>query len=527
MRKRVRVRWRLSAVLVASVLVVGLVSSGALVVELDRVERAHAADVMEQRVEVIDTSVRTEVARYVETTTDLAAAIGAQSDLSASDFAALTSNLNRRRLPGISGVSLVVPATDDEIPRLQRRWRAHGNRQLTLVPAGTADEHLFSVLNNPLDGTAPQTGLDLSQAVEPTQAMVASRARHLVTASVTYVLLKDRGLPTSQQQQSFVLAQPIFAAVGTPREGTFQGWLVMGMRGQDFINEVLQEESRTVAVTLIDDSTPASAAVPMARLSRGRTVADRGLERDSTLLVAGTRWQLKMQPTAEFVADLGPSRRAPAGIAAVLITLLLAVLVGTLSSSRNRALARVADATAALRADITRRELVEADLRESQGELHVMALTDSLTGLANRRAFMDQLDQSHARALRNNSPVCVLFCDVDHFKTINDTYGHAAGDDVLREVATRLKDHFRTEDTVGRLGGDEFAVICENGSASTHILLDRLRDTLATPYWVNGDLIAATVSIGIASPLPGETSTQMLERADSTMYQAKAARNVL
>ena len=149
-----------------------------------------------------------------------------------------------------------------------------------------------------------------------------------------------------------------------------------------------------------------------------------------------------------------------------------------------------------------------------------------MTGLANRRAFMDQLDQSHARALRHDSPVCVLFCDVDHFKSINDTYGHAAGDAVLREIAIRLQHQFRTEDTVGRLGGDEFAVICENGSASTEVLLDRVRDALATPYSVRGDLIAATVSIGIASPQQGESSTQMLERADSTMYQAKATRPV-
>lgn len=117
----------------------------------------------------------------------------------------------------------------------------------------------------------------------------------------------------------------------------------------------------------------------------------------------------------------------------------------------------------------------------------------------------------------------VLFCDVDHFKTINDTYGHAAGDAVLKEVAIRLQDHFRVEDTVGRLGGDEFAVICENGSASIEVLVNRVRDALATPYLVRGDLIAANVSIGIASPQRGESSTQLLERADSAMYQTKSS----
>jgi hypothetical protein len=83
---------------------------------------------------------------------------------------------------------------------------------------------------------------------------------------------------------------------------------------------------------------------------------------------------------------------------------------------------------------------------------------------------------------------------------------------VLHKVANRLKVHFRTEDTVGRMGGDEFATICQNGTASTAVLLDRVRDALATPYFVSGDLIAATVSIGIATPRRGEDSTQMLER---------------
>lgn len=521
-------RRHLSAALVVSVMAVGVLGSGALAFAVDAQQQRHASDVMDQRSQVIESAVRAEVRRYVETTSDLAAAIGAQSDLSASDFTALTANLNRQRLPGISGVSLVVPATDAETPLVQRVWRARGNRQLDLVPAGTGDEHLFSVLNHPLDGSAPQTGRDLSQAVEPTQAMAASRTRGDVTASVTYVLLKDRGLPRAQQQQSFVLARPIFGGVGTAHEGNFLGWLLVGMRGRDFISETLQQSAQElVAVSLVDDSTPASAVAPMAVVTPGRIVDDTGLERRVDLQVAGSKWQLQMRPTTKFLAEVGPSLSTPAGGAGVIFTVLLAILVGILSSSRSRALAKVARATTALRADITRREEVEAALRVRERELQLMALTDSLTGLANRRAFMNRLDQSHAQAIRHDSPICVLFCDVDHFKTINDTYGHAAGDDVLREVAIRLQGHFRAEDTVGRLGGDEFAVICENGAGFTETLLDRLRDTLAIPYSVDGDLIAATVSIGLASFHHGETSTQLLERADSTMYHAKAAQHVM
>ena len=514
--------------MVTAVMVVGVLASWALVVVVENDERVQASDVMDQRVQVVENAVVAEVRRYADTTADLATAIGAQNALSAADFHALTANLNRGRLPGISGTSLVVPATERQIPRTQRLWRARGNRQLSLAPAGTAGEHLFSVFSHSPDGTPPVSGRDFSQAEEPTQAMMAARSGDHVAASATYVLLKDRDLPTSQQQMSFVLVAPVHGAVGTDDEGEFRGWVLMGLRGRDFITETMQQASQdTVAVSLLDDSTQSAAPVPVASLVHGHVVDEPTLERQVAVQVAGRTWQLRVRPTTPFMASLGDSQALAAGATGLLFTVLLAVLVGTLYSSRNRALAKVDNATAALRADITRRELVEAALREREEELNRLALTDSLTGLANRRAFMDQLDQSDARATRNQSPVCVLFCDVDHFKAINDTYGHAAGDAVLCEVAARLRVHFRTEDTVGRLGGDEFAVICEDGSAFTQVLLDRIQDVLAAPYMFRGQPIIATVSIGMASPQRGETSLQLLERADHTMYLAKAAHHVI
>jgi diguanylate cyclase (GGDEF)-like protein/PAS domain S-box-containing protein len=161
---------------------------------------------------------------------------------------------------------------------------------------------------------------------------------------------------------------------------------------------------------------------------------------------------------------------------------------------------------------------------ENERRLQEMALTDSLTGLANRRAFLEQLDQAHSRTVRHGTRLAVLYGDVDHFKAINDSYGHAAGDAVLRQVAARLRSHFRTEDTVGRLGGDEFAVICEDFTPDSAGLLERLREVLTAPYSFRDQTIQATVSVGLASPQAGESSAHLLERADSTMYRAKAAR---
>jgi diguanylate cyclase (GGDEF)-like protein/PAS domain S-box-containing protein len=163
------------------------------------------------------------------------------------------------------------------------------------------------------------------------------------------------------------------------------------------------------------------------------------------------------------------------------------------------------------------------DRLEHEKQLQTMALTDPLTALANRRAFMDNLDQAHARARRHSTRLAVLYADVDEFKSINDTYGHAAGDAILSQIADRLREHFRTEDTIGRLGGDEFAVVCEDFTSYGDSLVDRLRAVLAVPYTFRGQPVLATVSVGMASPENDESAEHLLERADTVMYHAKAA----
>lgn len=163
---------------------------------------------------------------------------------------------------------------------------------------------------------------------------------------------------------------------------------------------------------------------------------------------------------------------------------------------------------------------------EHEATLRTIALTDPLTGLANRRAALDRLDQALARSARHQDPVAVLFIDVDHFKTVNDTRGHAAGDAVLTVVADRLRGMLRTEDTLARLGGDEFLVICEDlvEPVDAGVLAERTRAVLAEPYLVEGELLAVTASVGVALSTPTSTAASVLERADSAMYTAKAAR---
>jgi diguanylate cyclase (GGDEF)-like protein/PAS domain S-box-containing protein len=166
--------------------------------------------------------------------------------------------------------------------------------------------------------------------------------------------------------------------------------------------------------------------------------------------------------------------------------------------------------------DITDRKLLER-------ELNILAFHDPLTGLANRALFEDRLD--HALAQRRTSPIAVLFLDLDAFKGINDSLGHAAGDRLLRVIARRLTKSIRVGDTVARLGGDEFAVLAEVASAADAVkAADRLLDALRQPIELEGRQISGQASLGIALSFDGATPTELLRNADAAMYRAKAQR---
>jgi len=154
--------------------------------------------------------------------------------------------------------------------------------------------------------------------------------------------------------------------------------------------------------------------------------------------------------------------------------------------------------------------------------LIAQARTDGLTGLLNHRAFHERLETELARATRTGCRLSVVLLDLDHFKAVNDTHGHAEGDRVLRGVSDRLAEAVRADDTVARLGGEEFAVIVA-GAGSTEGLeaAERMREAVARVA-VGGDSLSA--SAGVASwPSEGETREQLLEAADGALYAAKHA----
>jgi diguanylate cyclase (GGDEF)-like protein len=168
------------------------------------------------------------------------------------------------------------------------------------------------------------------------------------------------------------------------------------------------------------------------------------------------------------------------------------------------------------------RDVTAATLAEQR--VHELARYDSLTGLPNRNMFLDELERAIARAQRQGGEFAVCFIDLDRFKTINDTVGHAAGDQLLQAMAQRLQATLRKSDLVARLGGDEFVVMLEGGAegGDLAVVAQKLLDAVGSPVELQGCSFLVTASIGIGRyPADGTDAATLLQHADAAMYLAK------
>lgn len=162
--------------------------------------------------------------------------------------------------------------------------------------------------------------------------------------------------------------------------------------------------------------------------------------------------------------------------------------------------------------------------KRAEERLTYLAQYDQLTGLVNRTLFRDRLTHAMARSKRLQQPMGLMLLDLDRFKPINDRLGHEAGDEILKAVATRLKECVREVDTVARMGGDEFTIILEGLSHQTDITLvaERITKSLAEPFDLGTDHASIGVSIGITVyPTDDQEIDGLLRHADAAMYRAK------
>ena len=270
-------------------------------------------------------------------------------------------------------------------------------------------------------------------------------------------------------------------------------------------------------------------------VNSGLVSIDRSLKTDSPILATWRQHYLWTSLTY-FVGALaaGAVARllADVGFFSVLLTMpIIAIVYSTYRAYMNSvAKAEEQAEQAALSIEEKKRyiselEMTRKELHESSEYFRHASLHDRLTSLPNRALLADRLQQSINRARRRKDYLfAVLFLDLDRFKIINDSLGHAAGDELLVTVAHRLKECLRAVDTVARLGGDEFAVLLDDIQDTVEALhiAQRLQDEIKLPVMLEGEEVFVTASIGIALNLSGHNNPESILRdADSAMYQAK------
>jgi diguanylate cyclase (GGDEF)-like protein len=284
------------------------------------------------------------------------------------------------------------------------------------------------------------------------------------------------------------------------RRAALVGWVGSSFKIADLISMAVGDQ-RGLGVALYH-SNPGQ---PEELIGRVGAAGSAAFTLDTKMQIDGT-WRTVVHGSAITRGLSANMQAVVAFVVGMIVSILLFSLVLLLTRSRERALGMV---------------------HEKTGELRHQALHDALTGLPNRVLALDRAEQMLARARRRQIPVAALYVDIDGFKHVNDTFGHAAGDELLRVLAMRLSGAIREGDTAARLGGDEFVILVEGSTldAGPELVAERLLEVLRQPYDMNdqfGRQLSITASVGIAL---GERASadELLRDADVALYKAKAA----
>jgi diguanylate cyclase (GGDEF)-like protein len=373
-----------------------------------------------------------------------------------------------------------------------------GNRKV--APAPVRDTYYPVVFAEPeRPGTSEVLGLDVaSSASVLLDAMARSFALGSAVASHPFELLEGR--------RGYVLYRPISAAIGKRliEDGLHQPWYALLVVDATTLLPAWISHTPGLLVTLYHrDFGPLDSA--------GRLTAATGPERsplERALLPRFTRAVALPELSQPF--DLAYSYQSgwhdlnPPLLGLLLVLCALAVVTTLWFGDAFHHL--------------------QLRILGEREQLFVVANFDTLTGLPNRNLLNDRLEHALQRTTRQDSRLGLLFLDLDHFKGVNDRFGHAAGDKVLCEVAIRLRRVLREEDTVGRLHGDEFLVVLEDGASDREIaqVRDKIHQAFVSPFTVNGETVRLAVSIGTAVfPRDGASRERLLHRADFRMFQEK------
>ncbi len=330
-------------------------------------------------------------------------------------------------------------------------------------------------------------------STEATQLWASAASDRVLVAPINVAWLRTTMFETPFYRRGVALATPAESTANT------LGWVVSSFDINTLLQQAIGRNHELAAHLRYTNPSGRSIDVASAGHAAGSLT-------ESTVMNMGGRWTITITG-APTVSGVTPAvQGAIITVAGALVSLLLALLILTLSRSRERALAMVAEKT---------------------GQLRHQALHDALTGLPNRVLAIDRAEQMLARARRSDQPIAVLYIDIDGFKHINDTFGHAVGDTFLKAVAARLETVVRAGDTAARLAGDEFVVLLEASTLDVgpELVAQRVLDVLREPYDLTEEIgreLTVTASVGVAYGRH-ETAEELLADADVALYAAKEA----
>jgi diguanylate cyclase (GGDEF)-like protein len=498
-----------------AILAAGLVASLGSALLWRASVRAHERQTFQTTAADVGGTLEMELRRDTDFVSTLRAVLTRQPGLSASDFSRwFTALEGQRRQVGSLGTTVVLSVPAAELATFQARRNADpafralvSGRIAPIVPNGRARYCLLSA-----GGEVTPYGPSIARLLQgdwcnPNSPIGGFPAGGTSQAQLMRSLVDSGKLLvypiTAEGETTFYIEGAFYrrdaSAVG--RRAALVGWVSSPFDTPALIRLAIGEH-RGIAVALYH-SNPGQRLELMGRA--GTAASSNSFSHDETVQIDGT-WIVRLMGANAASGLSATVQGLLVLVGGVLVSFLLSALVLVLTRQRERAMGMV---------------------HEKTGELRHQALHDALTGLPNRILALDRAEQMLARARRLQIPIAALYVDIDGFKNVNDTFGHAAGDELLRTVASRLTGVVREGDTAARLGGDEFVVLVEGPAldAGPEVIAERLLEVLRQPYDMSeriGRSLSITASVGIAL---GERASadELLRDADVALYEAKAA----
>lgn len=433
----------------------------------------------------------------------------ASEHVSRNDFHNFVEALNlEENYPGIQGIGFTAAVSPQDKEKHERIVRAEGFPNYRITPDGERELYSAIVYLEPfLADNLRAFGYDMYS--EPVRRTAMALARDTAQSAMSgKVRLVQEG--ESGEQAGFLMYLPVYRGGETPemldrRRSDLTGWVYAPFRINHFMYGIHGETAGDVDDLDIEiyDGDEVSDAARMydSDESVSATELTRKLRSVNRIVAAQHTWTVVTSALPVFEQKIRPDRPELVLRAGISISLLLALLIWVFLDDRARAL-------------------------HAANQAMQLALYDALTGLPNRKLLDERLQRELAKAKRDHEHVALLFIDLDKFKPVNDTYGHAYGDLLLKEVANRLHSCMRESDTASRLGGDEFVALLSDieGRNAVMTVATKILNRLTEPYEIAGHTFNISASIGAAIyPEDGTDAKALVKSADMAMYDAKNA----